>query len=122
MGESSDLPESESTLYRLATRSDEDPYAREAAIKKLGSLDTEASECRLVELTEQGVSAVERQLAQKYADVHESEQPSDSISNKQTDTEPTELESKLQQENEQFREALSSSGDNRQETDDGEPD
>ena len=122
MGEPSNLPESESALYELATRSDEDQCPREAVIKKLGSLNTEASERRLGELTEQGVSPVERQLAQKYTGISESEHTSDSISNKQADTEPTELESKLQQENKQFREALSPSGDNRQETDDGESD
>lgn len=122
MGEPSNLPENESALYELATRSDEDQCTREAGIKKLGDLNTEASERRLGELTEQGVSPVERQLAQKYADVDESEHPSDSLSSKQADAEPTELESKLQQENKQFREALRSSGDNRRETDDSESD
>jgi len=66
MGELSDLPESESALYELATRSDEDPYTRESAIKKLGSLDTEASTRQLATLAEEGVSAIERQLARKY--------------------------------------------------------
>ena len=43
MGEVSDLPERESALYELATRSDEDVYIRESAIKKLGKLDTQES-------------------------------------------------------------------------------
>jgi len=121
MGKRSDLPESESALYELATRSDEDPYTRESAIKKLGSLDTEASTRQLATLAEEGVSAIERQLARKYYGTEGSEQSSESTSKKQADREPTELETKLQRENEQLREALGSSGDDGQETDDSEP-
>ena len=121
MGKRSDLPESESALYELATRSDEDPYTRESAIKKLGSLDTEASTRQLATLAEEGVSAIERQLARKYYGTEGSEQSSESTSKKQADREPTELEAKLQRENEQFREALGSSGDDGQETEDSEP-
>jgi len=121
MGEASDLPESESALYDLATCTDEDPYTRESAIKKLGKLDTEESTRQLVALTEEGVSAIERQLAQKYHDTDTEGQSSASTSKKQADTEPTELEAKLQRDNEQFRETLGSSGDDGQETDDSEP-
>jgi len=121
MGEASDLPESESALYDLATCADEDPYTRESAIKKLGKLDTEASTRQLVALTEEGVSAIERQLAQKYDDTDTGGQSSEPTSKKQADREPTELEAKLQRENEQFREALGSSGDDGQETEDSEP-
>lgn len=109
MGEASDLPESESALYELATRVDEDPYTRESAIKKLGKLDTEESTRQLVALTENGLSAVERQLAQKYHDRDTEEHSSESTSSEQADTESTELEAKLQRENEQLREALESS-------------
>lgn len=66
MDDARDLPESESTLYELATCSDEDPYTRESAIKKLGTLDTVASERQLAALTEDGLSVIKRQLAQKW--------------------------------------------------------
>lgn len=116
MSEPSDLPESESALYELATRSDEDPYTRESAIKKLGSLDTEASTRQLATLSKEGVSAIERQLARKYYDTEGSEQSSESTSDEQAETESTELEAKLQRENEKFREALGSSGSDGEET------
>jgi len=115
MGEASDLPESESALYELATRSDEDAYVRESAIKKLGKLDTKESTRQLAALSEEGVSAIERQLAQKYSDTDThtdtegSEQSSESTSGKQAERELTELEAQLQRENEQLREALGSS-------------
>lgn len=113
MGEASDLPESESALYELATRSDEDAYVRESAIKKLGKLNTKESTRQLAALTEEGVSAIERQLAQKYSDTDTdtegSEQSSESTSGKQAERELTELEAQLQRENEQLREALGSS-------------
>lgn len=109
MDEASDLPESESALYELATRADEDPYTRESAIKKLGKLDTKESTSQLAALTEEGVSAIERQLAQEYHDTDTEEQSSESTSGEQAETESTELEAKLQRENKQLREALESS-------------
>lgn len=111
MCEPSDLPESESALYELATRSDEDLYTRKSAIKRLGSLDTETSERQLAALTEEGVSAIERQLAEKHVNVDGLEQSLELNSNEQADTELTELETKLQQESEQPREMLGSSDD-----------
>lgn len=109
MSEATDLPESESALYELATRSDEDVYVRESAIKKLGKLDTQESTRQLAALSEEGISAIERQLAQEYHDTDTEEQSSELTSGEQAETESTELEAKLQRENKQLREALESS-------------
>jgi len=64
MDNAPELPESEDALYELAARSDADPYRREAAIKKLGELESDESSTQLEHLTEDGVSAIERQLAE----------------------------------------------------------
>jgi len=121
MSEGNDLPESESALYELATRVDEDPYTRESAIKKLGKLDTKESTRQLAALSEEGISAIERQLAQEYHDTNTEEQSSESTSSEQAETESTELETKLQRENEQLRKALESSDGEIDVTEEKEP-
>lgn len=108
MDNSPDLPDSESELYELATGPDVDPYRREAAITKLAEFESEESTSRLEQLTDNGVSAIERQLAENHlSSTHpESSSPVDEVSE-----ESSSLEEKLQQDNETLRDTLRSTNE-----------
>lgn len=109
MDNSSDLPEGEQALYELATRSNVDPYRREAAIKKLGMLESEESNRQLEKVIEEGISAIERQLAETHLSAVHSDPSTDSSSLGEVDKGSSSLEEKLQQDNETLRETLRSS-------------
>ena len=110
MDDSTELPESEPELYELATQPDVDPSRREAAITKLAEFESEESSSLLEKLTDEGVLAIERQLAETHLSSGRPESSHDASS-------PTEgmgegsssLEEKLQQNNETLRDTLRSS-------------
>ena len=110
MDDSTELPESEPELYELASRSDVDSSRREAAITKLAEFESEESTCRLEKLTDEGVSAIERQLAESHLSSGRSESSHDGSSlTEGIDEGSSSLEEKLQQNNETLRETLRSS-------------
>ncbi len=115
MDNSPDLPDSESELYELATGPDVDPYRREAAITKLAEFESEESTSRLEQLTNDGVSAIERKLAENRLSSTDPESPSNhSVSPSPVDEvseESSNLEQKLQQDNETLRDTLRSTNE-----------
>jgi len=117
MDNAPELPESEDALYELATRSDADPYRREAAIKKLGELESDESSTQLEHLTEDGISAIERQLAETQLSALHSESAHDSSSAVDADEESSSLEERLKQDNERLRDTLQSTDESAEDTD-----
>jgi len=99
-----ELPESSDLLYTIATSEGEDPYRREAAIQKLDRLE-EAGEDELSMLREDGLSAIERQLAGKLVSVESQEKESDTDND---DEGIDDLADKMRQDDERLREALKS--------------
>jgi len=103
-GKDDELPADSDLLYGIATAEEEDPYRREAAIQKLDRLG-EAGDDELDKLREDGLSAIERQLAAKFVSGELQERRSDTGGD---DDEMDDLADKMRRDNEQFREALES--------------
>ena len=97
------LPEDPDQLYAIATTEEEDPYRREAAIKKLGRLES-AGDAELRALTEEGLSAIEREVATSTLAASHSAPTTTTSPDPETD----ELRKKVRQEGQQFREMFRS--------------
>lgn len=113
-GNDDELPADSNLLYTIATTEEEDPYRREAAIQKLDRLEDDGDD-ELDMLTDEALSAIERQLAAKLASDDSQERETDTDGD---DEEIGELADKMRRDNEQFREALKSDSQGISTTDD----